>query len=91
MTQLPLDFDSERTRKVNVWLWCARLMRAEASPFEYPEKPVLNPEEREANFARAEELHAVGDRFYAKAVEVAGGQLDDDAWERAMDAFDGGA
>jgi hypothetical protein len=83
-------FDLSREQRVNVWLWCAHLMGVEATPFEYPEnRAQLTEEERTANWSKVDELRAAGDRFYAKAEEVNGGPLDDDAWCKAMDAFDG--
>ena len=89
--QLALDFTSPNADHVNVWLWCAHLMSVEAAPFEYPENgAMLTEEEIAANWAKVGELRAAGDRFAAKAVEVNGGPLGENAWSLAMDAFDGG-
>lgn len=94
MTQLPLDLplnlSDDREARVRVWLWCAHLMSVEATPFEYPENRArLTAEETAANWDKADELREAGDRFAAKAEEVNGGPLADDAWGKAMDAFDG--
>lgn len=86
MTQLPLDFDSDRTRRAQVWIWCALLMRTEATPLEYPEKPMA-AEERERADEQIEALCDAGDRFMAKAGEVAGAPITDEQWDAAMQAF----
>jgi hypothetical protein len=77
---------SEREARAHVWLWCAYLMRVEATPFEYPDRPEHDPVKRAANFAEAERLNEAGDRFRAKAIEVAGGEIEG-MWGRAMDRF----
>lgn len=87
MTQLSL-FDRPATKlpvetRTRVWLQLAYLMSVESDALAYkcPRDPADNDE--------IEMLRIAGDRFYAKASEVAGipGELPDGAWREAVEAL----
>lgn len=90
MTQLDIDFstDDDREARADVWLWCAMLMRVEATELEY-QWPRPTGEDLERTHAQLDALEAADERFMAKAAEVRGAEIDQECWERAMSRFSG--
>ena len=88
--QLALDFTGAPSRKerVRIWLWCSYLARVEANEVGYA-CPPPEGEERERRNEQLGKLEAASARFYAKAEEVAGEPLSNDAWIEALDALGG--
>ena len=67
--------------RVRTWLWLSYLTMTECDALAYA-YPRIKGSEQEI-----EMLRAASDRFYAKAREVAGGELSEDAWREAVDAL----
>ena len=87
MTQLPIDFEAAikgaaaRCERARVWLWLSHLARTDADAIAYAWP---RPEGSEGEMNAAD---AAAQRFFAKACEVAGGELPEEAWRLAFDAF----
>lgn len=79
-----------RERRVDVWLWLAFLATTERDALTSPSDRRGNALPREASDEQIADLRAAGDRFYAKASEVAaqhGETLTDERWRAAIERF----
>ena len=98
-SQTAFDFNAPDEGNARVWLWCAYLMSVEsdaahdADDLEHDAAHCARGIHAETRctcpetWARIDELRAAGDRFYAKAAEVAGRPMTDADWTRAIDAL----
>jgi hypothetical protein len=84
VTQLDLDFDPEKARRVRVWLWLTHFasVEAENAAGQYAWPP------REPDDERTAMCDAARERFYAKAAEVNGAPITDSQWQLAMAAWE---